>query len=223
MEGAGEGDGLVRRRGGRGRVVGVDARRDLGPLACKLERRLVRLGARVGEEDAIGEGGLDEAAREVRGGLGVEEVGRVREAAGLLRDGRDPARVRVAERVDGDAGGKVQKLAAGGVPEARALPADEDDVRGAAVGLEHEARVVGDDRGGHVRVDGGGGGGRGRGAAGAGGARGAAQRGAGREGAAGGSRGRAALQRRGGRRAGGPHVRARAEFTRARERAHGRA
>ena len=75
----------------------------LGPLPRELDRRLVGLRARVGEEHAVGEGVLAEELGEV-GLLGdVEEVRHVQQRGRLLADGPDHARVRVAQRGDGDA------------------------------------------------------------------------------------------------------------------------
>ena len=58
-------------------------------------------------------------------GLAGEEVGDVAEGLQLLGDRRDQRGVGVAERVDGDAAEQVDVLLAVGVPDVRALAADQ--------------------------------------------------------------------------------------------------
>ena len=107
--------------------------------ARQLQRRLVRLGAGVGEQHPAVRSGADERleplgeldARLVRG-----EVARVAERADLPGDGLDDGRVGVAEQVDGDAAEQVDVLAAVDVPDGRAAPPREHHRRGAVVAHE---------------------------------------------------------------------------------------
>ena len=62
----------------------------------------------------------------------------MRELPRLLANGREPGRVAVAERVDGDARGEVEVGVAVGVPEGGALAFYEDDLW-PGVGLEDVA------------------------------------------------------------------------------------
>src|SRR5439155_12606796 len=92
----------VKRPGGREDLVAAAV---LAPPAPgELHRRLVRLGAAVAEEDALGE----RVAAEQRGQLGrrrrVVDVGGMEEPPGLRLDGIDDGRVAVTEIVDGEAG-----------------------------------------------------------------------------------------------------------------------
>ena len=64
----------------------------------------------------------------------------MRELPGLLPHGREPARVPVAERVDGDARGEVEVRVPVCVPEGGPLTLDEDDVW-PGVGLEDVAAM----------------------------------------------------------------------------------
>ena len=104
-------------------------------LARDLERRLVGLGAGVGEVDLAAQRGLGQALGQAQPRLGVEEVADVDQALGLLADRRDDGRVAVPEAVDGQAGLEVEVLVALVVPQPRALAADE---------LDAQARVGGD-------------------------------------------------------------------------------
>ena len=71
----------------------------------------------------------------------IEQVRRVEERRGLIRDRAGEPGVRVAERRDADAREQVQVLAALGVPQAHALAADQRD-RLAPIGLQHVARLA---------------------------------------------------------------------------------
>ena len=68
----------------------------VGVLAGDLDRALVRLGARVGEEDAAAEARLREPLGEPHHRLGVEEVRGVHQAPGLLAHRLDHLGVAVA-------------------------------------------------------------------------------------------------------------------------------
>ena len=114
----------------------------VGVLAGDLDRALVGLGAGVGEEDPAAEARLGEALGEAHHRLGVEEVGDVHQAAGLLAHGLDHGGVAVADRADRDPGEEVEVLLALGVPEQGALAADELDRR-APVGPHQVALLEG--------------------------------------------------------------------------------
>src|SRR3989449_104638 len=80
-----------------------------GPLARELERRLVRLGARIAEEHAARERPRHELLGEPLAGLGAVQVGDVNEPARqCLVDRITDDGVIVAERVDRDAGHEIE-------------------------------------------------------------------------------------------------------------------
>ena len=91
--------------------------------AGRLQRALDRLGAGVGEEDDVGEGRGAEAVGQ-RFLLGdAVDVRDVPQLLALPRQRLDQLRVRVAERVDGDAGDAVEIDLAVGRPQSHALAA----------------------------------------------------------------------------------------------------
>lgn len=71
----------------------------VGVAASQLEGRLVGLGAGVGEEHPLGEGGVHQLARQAQGRLVGEDVGNVPDALGLLGERLDQRRMRVAQEV----------------------------------------------------------------------------------------------------------------------------
>ncbi len=73
-----------------------------------LDRALAGLGAGIAEEHLVGEGHRDEPLRQPLLPFDAIEVRRVPQLAGLLGQRRDEARVRMPERVDGDAGGEIE-------------------------------------------------------------------------------------------------------------------
>src|SRR5205807_6647631 len=79
------------------------------PLAGELECGLVRLGPRVTEEGAVGEGTRDQLLGEPLAGLAAVEVGNVDEAGGegALESHPDDGMI-VAERVHADPGHEVE-------------------------------------------------------------------------------------------------------------------
>src|SRR5260221_3761788 len=94
-------------------------------VARELHRAFDRLSARVGEEDARGDAGqylVLEASGELDLRLVVEVgAGHVHDLAGLLLDRGHHPRMRVAGRVDGDAGREVEELVAVDVGRPAAL------------------------------------------------------------------------------------------------------
>ncbi len=78
------------------------------PLARKLERRLVRLGARVREEHlAVEAGQLNELVRQNRRRRIHEEVRAMTKRRGLVLNRLDDLLVAVADGVDADAAGEI--------------------------------------------------------------------------------------------------------------------
>ena len=98
VEGAFEGDGAI----ALGMAVHVMV------AARRLDRAFQRLGARIGEEDLVGEGVLDEPLGKPALVGDLVEIGDVPELAGLLGQRRDQMRMAVAERIDGDAAGEIE-------------------------------------------------------------------------------------------------------------------
>ena len=112
----------------------------LAQLARELDRRLVGLGAGVGEEDAIGEGVLAEQLGEVDLLRDVEVVGDVQQRGGLLAHGPDHLGMAVAERRHRDAAGEVEVLLAIRVPDARRRR-PRTSATGIALGEGHQVLV----------------------------------------------------------------------------------
>ena len=69
---------------------------------------------------------------------------RIHEAPHLLLDSGNPVGVPVADRVDGNASSEVEELPPVGAEELGAFAVSEDQIRRAAVCLEHVAVLVGD-------------------------------------------------------------------------------
>src|SRR6476619_6326800 len=109
-------------------------------LAGQLDRALVRLCPGVGEEDAAADARLAEPLRQSHHRLGVEEVRRMHQAAGLLANGLDHLRMAVPDRADRDPGDEVEVLLVVGVPKPGPLAAHELDGR-PPVGLHHVAML----------------------------------------------------------------------------------
>ncbi len=106
----------------------------VGVAASQLEGRLVGLGAGVGEEHPLGEGGVHQLARQAQGRLVGEDVGNVPDALGLLGERLDQRRMRVAQGGHGDAAGEIDQFAAALVPDARSLASHRDEGGGGVVG-----------------------------------------------------------------------------------------
>ena len=97
-------------------------------LARHLDRRLVGLGARIGEEDQIGEGRLGQPPRQTLAFRDLEEIGGVPELAGLGRQRLDEMRMGMAERGHGDAGAEIEIALARRRRQPAAVAALESDV-----------------------------------------------------------------------------------------------
>ena len=112
--------------------------------ARELQRRLVRLGAGVAEEHALGERRVDEPLREPQRRLVGEPVRHVPELPRLLVERVHHRRMAVAERGDGDAAREVDVHPAVLVPDARAFAAHGDERRRRVARhhhlVEHRAR-----------------------------------------------------------------------------------
>ena len=130
----------LRRRGDRRERTAVEAlaERDnlvaaavlAAPLARQLDRRLIRLGARVAEEDLAAEAReLDELRGELRRRLVREEVRRVRQLRRLVPDRLHHLRMAVADIVHADAGREVVEDETVDVTHGDALAAREHDRR----------------------------------------------------------------------------------------------
>ena len=80
--------------------------------AGKLQRAINRLGAAIGEENAVQAGPFDEFTRE-RGLIRIlKEIRKVDGAASFAANHAHQARMGVAERIDGDATKKIEIFAA---------------------------------------------------------------------------------------------------------------
>ncbi len=73
-----------------------------------LDRAFERLGAGIGEEHLVGEGGVDQPLAERLLAGDLVEVGQVPDLVGLLLQRLDQMRMAVAERVDRDAGAEIE-------------------------------------------------------------------------------------------------------------------
>ena len=96
--------------------------------ARHLDRRLVRLRARIGEEDEIGEGRVDEAAGEALALRILIEIRHVPELRALSHQGLDQMRMRVSDGGHRDAGAEVEVALARRRDEPAALSALEGDI-----------------------------------------------------------------------------------------------
>jgi hypothetical protein len=116
--------------------------------ARRLDRALHRLGARIGEEDGVGEGEIDQPLGK-RFALGrAVEVGDVYQGPRLLLDRPGQMRVAVAEQVDRDSAREVEIFLALLAVEIDPLPAHRPH-RGARIN-GHERR---DGHGGGLRLN----------------------------------------------------------------------
>ena len=97
-------------------------------LARHLDRRLVRLGARIGEEDEIGEGRVGEPAGEPLAFRVLIKVRDVPKLRALTDQGLDEVRMRMADRGHRDAGAEVEVTLARARDEPAALASLEGDL-----------------------------------------------------------------------------------------------
>ena len=97
------------------------------PAPRELHRRLVRLGAAVREEDALGERVPAEERAQLAGGERVVDVGGVEQPRRLRRDRFHHRRMAVAQVVHREAREEIQVALAVRVPQLRAAPAHEGD------------------------------------------------------------------------------------------------
>ncbi|MNN16118.1 hypothetical protein D3C81_1292470 [compost metagenome] len=132
-------------------VEAVDHRDDLvllrtmdvvGVAAGQLQRGLVGLGAGVGEEHALGEGGVDQLLRQAQGRLVGEHVGHVPDLVGLLGQRLDQRRMRVAQRVHRDAASEVDQFTAALIPDSGTLTTHRNESGRGIVG-DHDLVEVG--------------------------------------------------------------------------------
>ena len=97
-------------------------------LADQLDAALDRLGARVAEEHGVGERVLDQPLGQLLAVADAEQVRGVPKLLALLDQSLDQVGMAVAQRVDGDAGGKVDITSAVRRVEIGTLSAFEHDV-----------------------------------------------------------------------------------------------
>ena len=108
-----------------------------------LDRRFVGLGARIGEENKVGEGRVGQALGETLP-LGILiEVRNVPEFRALVRQRFDKMRVGVADRSDSDARAEIEIALAIGRNEPAALASLESDL-GPSVSRNHGGSRVGE-------------------------------------------------------------------------------
>jgi hypothetical protein len=98
--------------------------------ARELQCGLVRLGARIAEEHALGERRIGEAFREPQRRLVGEPVRHMPQRARLRFERADHRRMAMAERGDGDACGEIDVHPPVLVPHARAFTAHRNERRG---------------------------------------------------------------------------------------------
>jgi hypothetical protein len=97
-------------------------------LARHLDGGLVRLGARIGEEHHIGEGRVRQTRRELLAGRVLIQVRQVPNLGGLARQRLDEMGMRMAERVDRDAGPEIEIASPIGRDEPGALSVVEGEI-----------------------------------------------------------------------------------------------
>ena len=88
--------------------VAVGPAIDVMIAARRLDGAFQRLGARIAEKDAVGEGRLAQPAGQFLLVRDFVEVGDVPQLARLRRQRLDEVRMGMAERIDGDAGGEIE-------------------------------------------------------------------------------------------------------------------
>jgi hypothetical protein len=115
MEGAGEGDEFDALLIALGPVI----------LARRLEGALDRLGAGICEEDPVSEGAGTDLVGQLLASRHAEHVRQVPELLALLGERLNQFRVRMAKRIDGNAGDEVEILGALFGIEAHALASYE--------------------------------------------------------------------------------------------------
>ncbi len=137
VEGALEGDDAV--------ALGMALRGMVFPR--HLDGGLVGLGPRIGEEDALREGRLAEAPRQLLALRHRVEVGGVPDLPGLGRQRLDQMRMGVAERIDRDARAEIEIAGAVGGDRPGALAPLEGDGR-ACIGRQQDGGSGGSGNGG---------------------------------------------------------------------------
>src|ERR1700722_1887153 len=128
--------------GERAKALGMAV--DRMAAARHLDRRFVGLGARIGEENKVGEGRLGEALGIALAFRVLIEVRNVPQLRALLDQRLDEMRMSVADRGHGDAGAKVEVALAICRNEPATLASLESDLR-PGVSRNHGGSRVGDD------------------------------------------------------------------------------
>ena len=109
--------------------------------ARQLQRAIHRFGTAIGKENAVEPGPFGQFARERRLIRIVKEIRKVNGAPGFAPDHAHQARMRVAERIDGDSAEKIQIFASPRIIEAAAAPVREHHGR-PPVRIHQVARFV---------------------------------------------------------------------------------
>lgn len=109
----------------------------MGDTTGQLECGLVGFGTGVAEERTVGKGRVDQLVRQAQGRLVGEHVGHVPQFVGLLGQGANQRRMRMAKHVYGDAAGEIDQLAARLIPHAGARSTDGNESRRRIVGDHH--------------------------------------------------------------------------------------
>ena len=91
----------------------------VGIFTRQLERRLIGLGPGVTEEDPVGEGGIDKHFGQTQDWLIGIAIAGMPELASLIGEGLHQTRMRMPQRVHGDASGKIDILFALLIPQPR--------------------------------------------------------------------------------------------------------
>ena len=112
-------------------------------FARDLDRAFHRLGAGIGEEHEVGKALLAQPRREPLAIRALEQVRHVPQLGGLLLQCRDQMRMRMAERIDRDAGGEIEIALAIGRDQPRALAALETEIDPGEYGKQMRRRAVG--------------------------------------------------------------------------------
>ena len=121
-------------------AVGVGA-----VFARGLDGPLVGFSARIAKKHGIQPGAAAQRFGQRAAGHGVVQVGGMLQLPRLRRNGLHPGRVAVPQRVDADAGGKVEIAPALGIVGVQPLAAHQRQ-RAARVGVQHVRVVTRDDR-----------------------------------------------------------------------------
>ena len=94
----------------------------------ELESGFICLSPGIAEKDTISKGGITQLFCQNDRGLGRHDVGSVPQLAGLLRKCGHQRRVRVTQRIDGNAASKVDIFCTGLVPDPRTTASNRNHI-----------------------------------------------------------------------------------------------